>query len=490
MLRRLLLTALVLLVLAFAVAGGAAYWFFSRDGFRQALEGQASAWLGHPVRIGTARAQLLPRLAVQLGDVRVGDPVQLTLEDVEVAADLRPLLNWRIENADVLISGSRIDMPLPFGLPRGDGQTVSGDEEPTVRIVSVRSIALRDVRIRSRGREVTVSADSSLAGPVLTLERFTAESGATTLTATGTVTLSPRVDARLEAAADRVDLDEMIALANAFGSAVAADGASPQQPRIAASVSAGEATVGALRIRNFSTDLVSDDGSVALKPLRFELFDGRYEGALTARLGQQMSANLESQIADLDVAQLAAFGGASDTVTGRLSGSGSFSGTGADLAQLLRAARGNGTAMIVDGSIRRLHLVRTVILFFGRPAPEAGEGTDAFERLDVAFSLAERVVRANALSMQSEDADLTGAGTLNLDTEALEGRVNLILSEMLSAQAGTDLYRYTREGNRVVLPALVGGTLGMPVLTIDVAAAARRGLRNEVERRLKDLFGR
>jgi hypothetical protein len=218
------------------------------------------------------------------------------------------------------------------------------------------------------------------------------------------------------------------------------------------------------------------------------MFGGRYEGTITARLGTPLSAMLESRIADLDMAQLAAFGGVPDTITGRLSGAGTFRGSGADVAQLLRGTRGSGTAAIVEGSIRRLQLVRTVILFFGRPAPDAQEGTNRFDRLDTEFSLANRVLRAQTFSLRSPDADIAGTGTLNLDTEALDGRADLVLSEALSAQAGTDLYRYTREGNRVVLPALIGGTLAMPRLTIDAAAAAKRGLRNEIERRLKGLF--
>ena len=144
--------------------------------------------------------------------------------------------------------------------------------------------------------------------------------------------------------------------------------------------------------------------------------------------------------------------------------------------------------MIVDGSIKRLNLVRTVILFFGRPAPDAGESTDRFDRLDARFSLANRVVTAEALSLNSPDADMAGSGTLNLETDALDGRVDVTLSDALSRQAGTDLYRYTREGNRVVVPASVGGTLRTPRLTINVGAAAKRGLRNEVERRMKGIL--
>jgi hypothetical protein len=66
-LRRLLLITAAAVVLLIVVVAGAAYWFFARDGFRQALESQATSWLGHPVHIGAAHAQFLPRLAVSLG---------------------------------------------------------------------------------------------------------------------------------------------------------------------------------------------------------------------------------------------------------------------------------------------------------------------------------------------------------------------------------------------------------------------------------------
>ena len=61
--------------------------------------------------------------------------------------------------------------------------------------------------------------------------------------------------------------------------------------------------------------------------------------------------------------------------------------------------------------------------------------------------------------MRSRDADIVGSGTLDVDSQALDGRLDLSLSEELSKQAGTDLVRFTREGNRVVLPARIGGTI-------------------------------
>ena len=490
MLRRLLLLTVAALVVLIIVIAGAGYWFFGRDGFRQALESQATSWLGHPVRIGAARAQFFPRLAVSLRDIRVGEPAQLTLAEVDLASDLRPLLNGRIENADVTIADSRIDLPVPFSLPDStDSSEQKASSEPAVRVVSIRSIALRDVRLRSRGREVVVSADSAYGGTALALKSFTAESGGTKLSAEGIIAMTPRIDARINATANRLDLDELIALADAF--APAAGGGSQkkgQSPRIGAGITAKEVTAGRIKIQDFVTTLARDGDSIALNPVQFQAFGGRYAGSIVGRLGKQLSATLDARIEDVDVAQLAAFGGSPDSITGTLSATGKFGGSGADVTELLRSVRGNGAAAIVNGSIRRLHLVRTVILFFGRPAPDGGESTDRFDRLDARFSIANRIVNAEAFSLNSPDADTTGAGTLSLDSDALDGRVNVKLSEALTKQAGTDLIRYTQEGNRVVLPATIGGTLTAPRLTIDVGAAAKRGLQNEVERRLKGLF--
>ena len=136
------------------------------------------------------------------------------------------------------------------------------------------------------------------------------------------------------------------------------------------------------------------------------------------------------------------------------------------------------------------NLVRTVVLFFGRPAPDAARSSDAFQRLDATFSLVRRILSASALSLHSDDADIVGSGRLELDSKSLDGRLDISLSEALTAQAGTDLARYTREGNRIVLPADVSGTLDRPHITIDAAAAVQRGLRNELQRRLGNLLDR
>ena len=219
--RRLLLILVALVVSLSAIAAGAVYWLFSGDGLRLAIEQQATAWLGQPVSVGRARAGIFPRTAIHLSNVRIGDPARVTLADVDVSTDFRELLSRRIQDATVTIANSRIEMPLPFSIPSGGdeetpGRTSTDTSKGAVEIVSIRTIALDNVVVVSRGKEVRVSEESSLTGNRLTVRRFEARSGTTTLDAEGEVDLAPRVEARLKATANKLDVDELLALADAF----------------------------------------------------------------------------------------------------------------------------------------------------------------------------------------------------------------------------------------------------------------------------------
>jgi uncharacterized protein involved in outer membrane biogenesis len=289
MIRRFAIAAVIAIVVVVLAGAGFAYWFLAGDGVRLALEQQATAWLGQPVHIGGATARLFPRIAVKLQDIRIGEPTRVTLTGAEISTDLRALLGRRIENAEILIADSRVNLPLAFDLPaaRAPGSGAGGGTPGhAVQFISARTIALRDVRVISRGHEILVSADSTLEGTRLTVPRFTATSGRTQLDAEGLVELAPRIDARVRVKANRLDLDEMLALAEAFTPARESAGEGRQlDARIAARISAESATAAGVDVRQFVTDFEIDGNDVVLAPLAFQLFGGRYQGSLNARLG-------------------------------------------------------------------------------------------------------------------------------------------------------------------------------------------------------------
>jgi AsmA protein len=246
-----------------------------------------------------------------------------------------------------------------------------------------------------------------------------------------------------------------------------------------------------LELSRFEASVLADGSEVRIEPLRFDIFGGRQDGWLDVAFGDTLNVRVGAGVSNLDVSQLAAYGGAANTITGRLYGSGRFGARGRTMAEVLAAARGAGEAMLSDGTIPHLDVVRTVVLFFGRPAADAPPASgERYDSITATFALADRVVRSDDLALRSPDFDVFARGTLALPTKAIDARAELVLSESLSAQAGTDLYRFTRSGNRVVLPALITGTLAQPRVRIDATAAVRRGLQNEVERRLQDLLER
>src|SRR5258706_8755257 len=421
MMRRLLLILVAVIAIVAAVAGGSIYWFLSGDGIRLALEQQATSWLGQPVKIGSATVRLFPRLAIALRDVRAGDPVRMTLADVELSSGLRPLLSRRVEDAEVIVSNSHIEMPLPSTLPApGSAKTAPATGDAGIQIISVRAITLRNITIASRGRQIMISADSSLSSAHLNLDRFTAASGATSLDASGLVQLTPRFDAQLKVKANRVDVDDLLALADAFtpqttrrtGTTLTIPG------RLVAHISAESARASGVDVQQFATTLVAQGNRITLSPATFQLFGGRYQGAVDVDVGETLRATVRAQISDLDVAQLAAFGGVADTISGRLSGAGTFSGRGVTVSDAIAASAGEGNVSITRGVIKRLGLVRTVVLYFGRPEPGASASTDSFDRIDASFALARQVVTAQALSLHSPHLDLVAPRALTVPNQS------------------------------------------------------------------------
>jgi AsmA-like C-terminal region len=491
---------LVILVLLVALGAATVYFLFNSDAIRRALEQQGSSWLGQPVRISRASAQLFPRLAVHLTNVQVGEPIRLTLADVRISTDFRELLSRRVQDGEIIISNSRVDLPLPFAMPPSS-QSPQPTAQPASQnagtgggfhIVSVRTISLRDVRVVSRRREIVISADSSLAGDRLNVTRFSAASGATSIIAHGTVQLSPRLDANLDAQANKLDVDDLLALVAAFEQRdTARRGGAALPGRVRARVKAPVGTAAGVNVRNFSAAIDANGNRIALQPTSFELFGGRCDAGFTVDVGETLGTSFSARLTNIDLAQLAAFGGLPETISGRMSGDARVGGRGRDLSDVLAGARGEGRARLVNGTIRGLDLVRTVIVFFGRPSQEAPPSSgERFDEISSTFSLARQVVSTDDLKLRSPDFDLLARGTLTLPTKALDLRGDLMLSEAMSKKAGTDLYRYTHEGNRIVLPAIVGGTLASPKASIDAEAALKRGLRNEMQRRLKGLLDR
>jgi uncharacterized protein involved in outer membrane biogenesis len=473
------------------------------DVVRQALERRLSEAVGEPVRIGSLGASFFPRVAVDLHGVSAGEPARATIEDVTIQTGLRGLLSRRVEDAAVIVSNGRIPIELAAGLVgAASSPTAAPDPSGGFAIVSVRTLAFRHVELVAAPHSLTVDLESSLAGDRLEVGRLVAESAGTRLEANGTLTSLARHEGRFTAHANQLDLDELLALASGLSDAAsgaagpdrqgAPAGAAPTPVDVTIDLDAPGGTLAGYPFGDLTATVHVRTGEVRLQPIAFGLFGGRFDGQLlTTTSGPAPGLQLEGSVAGLDVAHLLRETSGSTGLTGTLAGRVSLTGAGASTDDLLRGARGQGTVTVSNGQVPGLDMVRAVVLTFGKPAgaPPAGSGS-AFSRLGGTFTLAGRTLRSEDLAFESRDFDMSGVVSVGTATGALDARMNVRLSRELTAQAGTDLRRVAQEDGRVVVPAVLSGTVADPSVSIDVASALSRALQNEMKRRVGSLLDR
>ncbi len=492
MLRKLLAGTAALIVVAAVGIALFARGIIGGDAVRRALEAQLSARLHQPVTIGSLSASFVPRVAVDLHEVTIGQPPGTTIAEVSVATGLRGLLSRRVEDAEVLISSSRIPVEMAAGIAGAVASGGPSSGSSALTIVSVKTLAFRQVDIVAGTQSLRVDLLSSLAGDRMDVTRLTAESSGTRLQATGELSSIAGRKGRFTATAGRLNLDELLAVAGSLASDASAATAASSDLDLEVALTSPGGALGGYAFDDLSTTMRIASGGLVLEPLRFGMFGGGYDGVLHVVAKKSAPVlELNGRVQGMDVATLLRQIRGSNSLSGTMAGTLALAAHGLAADDLLRTARGSGRLAITNGVVPGLEMVRSVVLAFGKPsgAPPAGSGS-AFTRLEASFTLADRMLRATDVDFASRDFDMAGNAVVRLPEGAIDMRANVVLSRDLTAQAGTDLRRYAQEDGRVVVPAVISGTVAAPGVTIDVAAAARRALENEVQRKVRGLLDR
>jgi uncharacterized protein involved in outer membrane biogenesis len=497
MLKKVLLGAFLLILL---LSIGLFLWVravFTEDNVRTALADQLSKALGQPVKVGSITAAIYPRVTVNLVQVSIGEPTRIHVQTLHVGADFGALLSRRIEHARLELSGAHVELPLPaFSI--ASGSTSGTSSKAPVEIVSIDAIALRGVEIVSGGRTLTGDVDVVPEGKGLTLQNVTLLADKATIGVTGRLTDLSGPVGEVAIKAGALNFDQLLAFANDFatGSGMGTSPAATSAParatnpsarpsgvppmNIAVSLEADRATMGMLTLDKLAGKARITAVAMTLEPISFGLFGGRYDGSLLFTLGAVPDFKLDATLAGVDMAAATAFAGSPRTITGRLSGKLNLTGRGMEASSVMKAARGTARLDIVDGVIKNLGLVRSIVVATSGRADAAGAGGGArdepFTKLGATLTVSGGSASMDDLRLESKDLRLAAAGTVRLDGSGINLTGQVQLSDELSKQAGRDLVRYTQEGGRVTLPATITGSANAPQVRIDIASMARRAL--------------
>jgi uncharacterized protein involved in outer membrane biogenesis len=489
---RKLLVALAILI-GVAILGLALFarGVIGGDAVRRTLEAQLSTRLGEPVAIARLGASFFPRVTLDLHDVSIGQPARATVAELAVATGLRGLFSRRVEDAEIILSNSRLPADMILGLASAAAQGGPSAQANDFTIASIRTLVLRNVELVVGTRALKVDLQASITGDRLDVTRLVAQSSGTELDAHGVLTSIAAHKGQFTASAGRLNLDELLAVASGLSSPAAARTASPVDVSIDLTAPAG--ALGGFRFEKLASTVRVAPGRLRVNPLRFGMFAGAYDGQLEVSLARSTpDIAVSGRVQGMDVSTMLQEATGSSSMSGRLGGTFSLTTRGTSEHEMLAAARGAGNATIADGEIPRLAMVRSIVLAFGRPAADvpATDRGSRFTRIDSTFTIADQTMRSQNITFASPDFDMTGGGSVRLPSGAVDMAGNVVLSRELTAQAGVDLRRYAQENGRIVVPATITGTLSDPSVRISVAAAAGRALENEVKRRFKGLLDR
>jgi len=492
MIRKILAIVVVLILLVGLGLFLYARSVLSSESVRATLEQQLSQRLGQPVKIGSANASIFPRVALQLTDVTIGQASPMTVGRLSIATGLRGLFSRRVEDAEVVLSEGRIPLPASLALIPAASEETGPDAGASFTIVSVRLISLRDIDVVVGNSTLRVDLESALEGDRLTVSRMTAESKVSKLEASGELTSVKQLKGTFSVSANPLDIDELLTLSSGMTTTSPASRA-PQQTmpmHIVVDIKAPKGRLAGYDFANLGAKLEAKPGRIAMSGLTLGMVGGTYDGALNVDSSASIPRiQARGTVKGIDVSQLATLAGAPGSITGQLGGNVALTCDGTDANSMLRTARGTSAVNITNGVIPGLDMVRTIVLAFGKPtgAPAEGSGS-AFSRLGGDFNLQNGLVRTDNLSFQSRDFDMNGRATLTVPGGAVTATVDVILSQELTAQAGTELRRYAQEDGRVIVPARISGTIGDPQVTPDIAAAMARALQNELKRKTKSFI--
>ncbi|HEY6357784.1 MAG TPA: hypothetical protein VIX35_06045, partial [Vicinamibacterales bacterium] len=92
------------------------------DTVRTTVAATLSESLGQSVVIGGLSASIFPRISLNLNNVTIGRPGQLSVGTLAIGTDFGALLSRRIEHATVRLDAAHVTLPLPaFGSAPGRG---------------------------------------------------------------------------------------------------------------------------------------------------------------------------------------------------------------------------------------------------------------------------------------------------------------------------------------------------------------------------------
>jgi uncharacterized protein involved in outer membrane biogenesis len=482
---------------------------------REAVEARLSATLGTPVSIGRLGLTIFPRLALRGRDVRIGEArVQapsLAIERVRVRPQFGSLFSDQIVIDEIDVDGFTFSVlrdergawQVPAIIPVAPSDADGGVVVRRVRLTGARVRVFErtsggEPRERSSIDDLEADVTSDARG--MHLSSIKGRIGGAPISGEATVDAK---EAQLQFTAPAIPDDSLPALLGLLG------GDRPDSLRLGAPASlaatvrvdraslrlSGNGRLQApavdllpLRVERFESPLAIDRSTVTFAPATFELYGGTHKGTITFNSAATPAVwTIDGRVTGLNSGEfLRELNGGDQRVDGTAAVTATLRGhLGQPLAQTLA---GRMRVEVSDGVVRDFPLLAAI----GR-ALKLGEqqGPDTrFSRLAATLALASGAATTEDLVLESSDLRVQAAGRIRADRSlSLRGIAAVSAQRSASAIASIHELKGLRNSRgEVEVPLTVSGTLDAPSFEIDIESMIRKGIADELRRRIRRII--
>ena len=303
---------------------------------------------------------------------------------------------------------------------------------------------------------------------------------------------------------DHIDLDRYLAPERAAPQPVAKSGQKPAELpttavktlNVSGNFSIDTARAAGLALSNVRLTLEAKDGVVHLFPIKASLYGGEYLGDITYDAHEAVpSVKLDQQVTGANIKPLLKDSINSERLSGRGNAGTKLVGAGRTSDVLMKNLSGRVDANLADGAVTGIDLwyeiSRAQALLKQQAAPSGSDDRRTkFDTFKMSADIAGGVATTKDLAITSQYLRVTGAGSSNLVTEAIDYHIVATILKAPPSAQGSELSQLTIAD----IPVEISGTMNDPKVRPDLQgilkSKLKQKLQDTVKGRLQGILGR
>ena len=258
--------------------------------------------------------------------------------------------------------------------------------------------------------------------------------------------------------------------------------------RLSGNFSISNAKAAGLALSNLRVTLQAKDGVLHLSPIKASLYGGEYAGDITYDAHEAIpSIKLDQQMTGVDMAPLLKDGFKSERLSGRGNANMKLAGAGRTSDELTRNLLGRVDANLTNGAVNGIDLwfeISRAQALLKQQAMPAGsdDKRTKFDAFKMSADIAGGIATTKDLNVASQNLRVTGGGTSNLLTKAIDYHVVATILKAPPSGQGSELSQL----NLADIPVEISGTMNDPKVRPDLQDILKSKLKQKLQDTIQD----